>query len=636
MKQKLICLILVCLILMLGPTSALAEVRTAPAHEVVGIAVAGHTDYFPLEYYDKSTQSFDGVMPRILKLVSQKTGLHFTYLDDPRSQTELANEGVAELVSAYIVGSNYAFAHEKMTALSYTVNERTVNVGFAFTPQMDERTVALIENAVSEIAEDEINGILLDIEQAKTTGVDLPMIMVFSICVLFLFAALLLFARLEKTKTELNEIRLTDAETGIGNLAFFEQRFKELFEKGECLNYHVAYIIVDHNVLQLQQGDSVLSDAAAYAAGEMKASVIEGDFFARITESGFAYAFQADDSEAAEKRMGMLLRRLNTLNDRAGNKAKPAFFASYYQLTEDDSNVGLLLFNLRRNCNTILGTDKIFIACNAEDMNSTIEEQKLMGEIDRGLRNREFEPYLQFVVDNKSQKIVSAEILSRWNNPNQGLLLPGRYIGALEAAGRINELDYYMFEQACLLLHKWRDTDLDDISVSCNFTRMTLSDENFVARIRDISARYVFEHRKLIMEMTEDTIETNREAVTENVQACKNMGFRIALDDMGSGYTSLTNLCEYPVDVVKLDRDILLKVQETLQKSLIDGLVALVHRLDKRVICEGVENAVHEALIKASECDYIQGWYYSKPLPVEESERFYRDYQKQLGGELQC
>ena len=114
------------------------------------------------------------------------------------------------------------------------------------------------------------------------------------------------------------------------------------------------------------------------------------------------------------------------------------------------------------------------------------------------------------------------------------------------------------------------------------------------------------------------------------------MGFRIALDDMGSGYTSLTNLCEYPVDVVKLDRDILLKVQETLQKSLIDGLVALVHRLDKRVICEGVENAVHEALIKASECDYIQGWYYSKPLPVEESERFYRDYQKQLGGEMQC
>lgn len=636
MKQKLICLILVCLILMLGPTSALAEVRTAPAHEVVGIAVAGHTDYFPLEYYDKSTQSFDGVMPRILKLVSRKTGLHFTYLDDPRSQTELANEGVAELVSAYIVGSNYAFAHEKMTALSYTVNERTVNVGFAFTPQMDDATVALIENAVAGIAEDEINGILLDIEQAKTTGVDLPMIMVFSICVLFLFAALLLFVRLEKTKIELNEIRLTDAETGIGNLAFFEQRFKELFEKGECLNYHVAYIIVDHNVLQLQQGDSALSDAAAYAAGEMKASVIEGDFFARITESGFAYAFQADDSESAEKRMGMLLRRLNTLNDSAGNKAKPAFFASYYQLTEDDSNLGLLLFNLRRNCNIILGSDKIFIACNAEDMNSTIEEQKLMGEIDRGLRNREFEPYLQFIVDNKSQKIVSAEILSRWNNPNQGLLLPGRYIGALEAAGRINELDYYMFEQACLLLHKWRDTDLDDISVSCNFTRMTLSDENFVARIRDISVRYVFEHRKLIMEMTEDTIETNREAVTENVQACKDMGFRIALDDMGSGYTSLTNLCEYPVDVVKLDRDILLKVQETLQKSLIDGLVALVHRLDKRVICEGVENAVHEALIKASECDYIQGWYYSKPLPVEESERFYRDYQKQLGGEMQC
>ena len=530
-------------------------------------------------------------------------------------------------------GSNYAFAHEKMTVLSYTVNERTIHVGFAFTSAMDRATAATVQQALSEITEEDINGILVDVGRADRTAVDIPMVMVFLICVLFLFVALILFSRLEKAKEELHQIRLTDAETGVGNLAYFEHRFEKAVEDGAYYEYYVSYIIIDHNVLQLQQDDTVLSGAAAYAAEEMKNFSIDGDFFARITESGFAFAFRADSEASAQLRMKQLIRRLNALVEGEGKKTQPVFFAAYYKLTEDDTNGGLLLFNLRRNCNGVLGSDKTLVYCDTHDMNSTLEEQRLMEDIDRGLREKEFLPYLQFVVENHTQKIVSAEMLSRWNNPDKGLLLPGRYIGALESAGRIHELDYYMFEQACRLLHKWRDTDLDGVSLSCNFTRMTLSDERFASRIHDLAARYVFEHSKLIMEMTEDTIETNHNTVAGNVFACKEMGFRIALDDMGNGYTSLTNLCEYPVDIVKLDREILLKAQASQRKSLIDGLVALAHRLDKKVVCEGVETAEQNAIICSSECDYIQGWYYSTPLSVEESEIFYRNYQKQPGGE---
>ena len=239
-----------------------------------------------------------------------------------------------------------------------------------------------------------------------------------------------------------------------------------------------------------------------------------------------------------------------------------------------------------------------------------------------GLENNEFKMYLQFIVDSKTQKIVSAETLSRWDSPEKGLIGPVNYIEHMEVTGLISEHDFYMFELACRQLEKWKDTEYEDISISCNFTRITLSEEDFIHKIKAIYERYDFDKSKLGIEITEDAIEKDRETATENVKFCKELGFVIYLDDLGSGYTSLANLCDYPIDVVKIDRDILLKTNTKRGKALFSGIVALAHYLDMAVICEGVETEEQNALIVESGCDYIQGWYYSKALPLEECESF--------------
>ena len=96
---------------------------------------------------------------------------------------------------------------------------------------------------------------------------------------------------------------------------------------------------------------------------------------------------------------------------------------------------------------------------------------------------------------------------------------------------------------------------------------------------------------------------------------------------MGSGYTSLGNLCDYPIDIVKIDRDILLKSEKTAGRKLIEGIIALSHSLNKKVVCEGVETEEQNNFISDSDCDCIQGWYYSKALPASESEKYLRNYQ---------
>lgn len=262
---------------------------------------------------------------------------------------------------------------------------------------------------------------------------------------------------------------------------------------------------------------------------------------------------------------------------------------------------------------------------NADNADKT-EDNDAAESILEGIRNNEFKMYLQFVVDNKTKRIVSAEALSRWDNPEKGILGPGNYIGHMETSGLISQHDFYMFDLACRQLEKWKDTEYKDITISCNFTRITLSEEDCIDKLKAISESYDFDKSKLAIEITEDAIEKDRETAKKNVRLCRELGFKIYLDDLGSGYTSLANLCDYPINIVKIDRDILLKTGTQRGKELFAGIIALAHNLNLSVICEGVETEEQNDLVSKSKCDFIQGWYYSKPLPLEECESFIEKY----------
>ena len=275
--------------------------------------------------------------------------------------------------------------------------------------------------------------------------------------------------------------------------------------------------------------------------------------------------------------------------------------------------------------------DNVRAALDAKDYYDSFDSDKcFLEEIERALKNNEFEMHLQFVVDNKTGRISSAEALSRWQKPDGELVFPGKYIHFMEKAGIITKLDYYMFEKVCSKLSEWKDTDFCEFSISCNFTRSTISEEDFVAKLKDITDRYEFDRSQLVIEITEDSIEKNLDVAVKNIFRVKELGFSIALDDIGSGYTSLVNLCEYPIDVVKVDREILLKANGERGKKLFYGIISLAHYLNLKVVCEGVENAEQNSFVHKSDCDYIQGWYYFKGLSEEKAEALAMEYMSKL------
>ena len=257
-------------------------------------------------------------------------------------------------------------------------------------------------------------------------------------------------------------------------------------------------------------------------------------------------------------------------------------------------------------------------------------EKRFVNKIKYGLKNKEFKMHLQFIVDNKTKRIVSSEALSRWETSEGEVIMPGKYIGLMEKSGLITKFDYYMFESVCDKLSKWADTDFKELTISCNFTRITISEKDFVTKIKNIAERYEFDRSKLIMEITEDAIEKNLDVARDNIIKAKELGFRIALDDIGSGYTSLISLGEYPIDIVKIDREVLLLSEKESGKKLFLGIISLIHNLNLKVVCEGVETEEQNTLVSESDCDYIQGWYYSKALPIASAEIFYKEYMEKF------
>ncbi len=419
---------------------------------------------------------------------------------------------------------------------------------------------------------------------------------------------------------------MTDSETGMGNLQYFKHHLAGITEDESGKSYYIAYIIMDSSYLRSYHDNMSFGEALRFASSVLADNSQGKEISARITENGFVFVFNSDDDSDAKRRLKKVMNKLNKSEVKKDESSKHVFYCAMYHLTPSDTNCEVLLFNLRKNCSDIFGTEKQIVYCDTYSMNKIQEENMVTENIIKGLDNNEFKMYLQFVVDNKTKKIVSAEALSRWENDENGVVGPFKYIRCMEDAGLITRHDFYMFDQVCRQLQEWEGTEYDNISISCNFTRITLSEENFIDKIKEICEKYTFDKSKLSIEITEDAMEKDRDNATGNVELCKKLGFKVYLDDLGSGYTSLSNLCDYPIDVVKIDRDILLKGNTERGKELLRGIIALAHSLNMKVICEGVETEEQNDFVTSSDCDYIQGWYYSKPISHDRFETFIKEY----------
>jgi EAL domain-containing protein (putative c-di-GMP-specific phosphodiesterase class I) len=244
-------------------------------------------------------------------------------------------------------------------------------------------------------------------------------------------------------------------------------------------------------------------------------------------------------------------------------------------------------------------------------------------ELRRAIERKEFQVYYQPVVELGSGRINGFEALIRWNHPERGLVPPAEFIPMSEETGMIIEIDRYVLHEACRQLHDWRSRlqGRESLSVSVNLSVKQFTRSDLAEHVRGAIKEFGLDPAALRLEITETVLLDSTPAATEQLEQLSKEGFRIYLDDFGTGYSSLSYLHRFPVDTLKIDRSFVMGMKaDGGGREIIRTIVALAQNLDLNVIAEGVETVIQRDALLELQCEFAQGYMFSKPVDAKKAE----------------
>lgn len=267
-----------------------------------------------------------------------------------------------------------------------------------------------------------------------------------------------------------------------------------------------------------------------------------------------------------------------------------------------------------------LHEEKSILFFNQHMLENQLWNQKVERDMEAALRAEEFEVYLQPKYSPSDKRLVGAEALVRWNSRTEGFISPGRFISVFEENGFIIQLDDYMVSKVAKMQAEWTIQGKKVVPVSVNISRAHFAQEGLAEHICQLVDAYGANHELIELEVTESAFLDDKKILIETVKQLKAYGFRVSMDDFGSGYSSLNSLMDIPFDVLKLDTEFFRGADARRAEKIICEIIRLAKELGMDVVAEGVESKEHVEFLTELGCDMIQGYYFAKPMPVSEFE----------------
>lgn len=635
MLPLLLCLLLSFTLCLLGNVSFSKK----NAGNSDAVFIAGNPDLYPLESYNEKTGEYEGVLPELFKAISQETGIDFTYVysSSKNRQEYLAKNKQVDIVSAMVKGKvSDEYLQGSSFLVGFTLNGESYETHIGFTSVCDASVQEAIFKYLTGLPQETLTEMAISYVMENPVSTAIPDFVWWLIAggVLLLVLIIIRLAQANaKMRAKQNKGGMYEEKTGFYKENYIVSALEKLVPIEAQVIYYVSYISVDVEKLLRYYGKETADALTQHIAGILRAECGEKEYCARLKDVSFAFVFRAENIELAEARINALTEKINGENNLKdedyGMHVRAGVHALSFRLPEGQTpfEIAQEAFEWAENN----GASYCFSS------NALVRERgrKLMlqKETARAVRKGEILYYLQYVIDAKTGDVVGAEAISRWQHPREGLLMPSVYLPLMHQAQTISLLDYYMFEKSCQQLELWRKSGLTSFFLSCNFDRTTVSQEDFFDKLSEIAKKYDIDKNKMILEITEDALESDKDTAHRNTALCVQDGYRIALDDFGNGFSSFKNLLEFNVSYMKLDRSFIKQIASERGKTLLRGLVAAVQRADIKVIFEGVETAEQRDEVARLGVDYVQGFYYSRVIPQIESDRILEVIKAKLRGE---
>ena len=414
-----------------------------------------------------------------------------------------------------------------------------------------------------------------------------------------------------------------DTLTGLYNKSHFAVKSAEILkshpdEEWLLLSSNIKDFKLINDLFGMEKGNAMLK----MEAGLLKERCHDGIVYGRIGGDKFAICmpkarFQEEYFTDAIQTMGQVFNNdLFHLH----------IFIGVYEITDINEDISIMCDKANLAIKTLNENYARSIAYyNDTILNNTILEKQLVGDFDQALKEKQFCMYLQPQMTSEG-KMLGAEALVRWQHPKRGLIFPGDFIEVFEKTGLIYRLDRFIWELAVQKLARWQQEGHSDLYISVNISTKDFYYMNVYETITALVEKYRIIPSTLKLEITETAIMTGTAGELDMIEQFREYGFQVEIDDFGSGYSSFNTLKDMDVDVLKIDMGFLRTSKpENLEKSMsiLNMIISLSKTLGLSVVTEGVETK--EQVVKLSQmgCGIYQGYYFSKPIPVEEFEKRY-------------
>jgi diguanylate cyclase (GGDEF)-like protein len=431
---------------------------------------------------------------------------------------------------------------------------------------------------------------------------------------------------LELANAQLTKLAMQDTLTGLANRIALSKRLEQALARTvQDMTYQFAVLFLDcdrfkivNDSLGHEVGDALLISIAL----RLQQIINPGDVLARL--GGDEFAIFIDGINGIGDAIDLSKQILDQI-------AEPFYLPD--QVVFINASIGIVLGNtqyekpehLLRDADTAMYHAKAAGKAQYRIFDSTmyrtaLHRFQLEMELRQAIAEQQFVLYYQPIVNLKTGTIDSLEALVRWNHTNR-LISPSEFITVAEETGLINAIGKQVLRAACQQLRDWQQTGLvsPDLSVSVNLSAYQLAQPNLIEEILQILAEVQLEPQRLKLELTESALMQNADSATQVLQTLRRHKIQLSMDDFGTGYSSLSYLRSFPMDYLKIDRSFVQGLEKsTNQLNLVTVILAIARTMDMKVIAEGIETPDQLAQLRSLNCDFGQGYLFSKPLAANE------------------
>lgn len=409
-----------------------------------------------------------------------------------------------------------------------------------------------------------------------------------------------------------------DHLTGLYSKEFFWQQLKEILLNNEEDEYDIVCCNIENfklynDAFGAANGDRLLCEIAEFLTEKVEEhellSRFRADRFMWVKKSEYIY------NEEVFTALDQQIRQLPG----AGNLHMKW---GIYKITDRSVPVEKMCDRVMLAVDSIKGKYlKHYVVYDDAMREKLLREQEIIEKMADSLEDHQFQIYLQPKICLHDGTLAGAEALVRWKHPEKGMISPGEFIPLFEKNGFITQMDQYVWEQTCVLIKEWKAKGYPVVPVSVNVSRADFYITDLTEYMDALVRKYDLQPSDLHLEVTESVYTENPIQILHMIEGLRSRGFVIELDDFGSGYSSLNMLNQMELDIMKLDmKFIQSEMMKPEDQGILRFIIDLAHSMKLSVVAEGIETGEQVERIKKLGCDYAQGYFFSRPVCVEEFE----------------